>query len=158
MPPRNRLDVYNIQSVNVAIFREAFDRVVELTGFQLQPVKDSTYIWDFQHPETLSRGRLLHVEGFLREGLISMSNRGTAYLVTRQEYSLALVFPTAPRGMRLNKTSFKVISKEDRKAYPSGWPERAVAQVIRSRFRKFVILDEAFLLEIIGLRTEAATT
>ena len=150
---KNRLDVHQIDSTNLGLYRDSFDRVVELSGFQLQPVQGSGYIWEFQHPPSNERGRLLHVEGFLRDSGMAMSVKGTAYLVTRQDFTLALAFPTSPRSLWLTDGKYKVIPKDEERAYPSAWPHEMVAKIVRSRFRKVVIIDESYLLRMIGLRT-----
>lgn len=149
---KNRVDVHNVQSTNLGIYREPFDKVVELTGFRLTPVQNSHCIWDFQHSESNEKGRLLHVQGFLAGGMVTMSARGTAYMVTRQNFTLALLFSSPPRGMWLSEEKFKVLPKESSRAYPPDWPQDLISKIIRARFRTVVILNEAALLEKIGLR------
>ncbi len=149
---RNRIDVHPVQSTNLGVVRESFDKVVEFSGFQLKQVEHSHCIWDFHHPESNEKGRLLHVEGFFAGGLISMSVRGTAYLVTRQDFTLALFFSSRPRGMWLNEERYKILPRQAGKSFPPEWPLAMVSRIIRARFRTVVILDEAALLEQIGLR------
>ncbi len=152
MVRKNRLDVHQIDTTNLAVYRDSFDRVMELSGFQLKPVPGTNFVWEFQHPPTSERGRLLHVEGYLRDGNVSMSVNGIAYMITRQDYTLALVFPTSPRTVWLTESNHKVLPKDGQKAYPATWPKELVAKIIRFRFRKLVIIDESYLLQLIGLR------
>jgi hypothetical protein len=128
---------------------------MELSGFRLKPVERSNCIWEFQHAESNEKGRLLHVEGFLSDGLLSMSVKGTAYMITRQDFTLALLFSSPARTMWLSQANYKVLSKDDPKVCPAEWPKEMIARVIRARFRTVVVLDEAFLLEKIGLRPPA---
>jgi hypothetical protein len=153
MPSKTRLDVHQIQSVNIGLYRTAFDKIVDLAGFQIQPTDQSGWVWEFQRPDSGGPGRLLHVEGFLSGGGVTISVEGTAYMITRQHFTLALAFPSAPRNMWLSDSNHKVLPKDDELSLPAGWPRELVAKVIRSRFRKVVIIDESFLLQKIGLRT-----
>lgn len=149
---KNRLDVFPVHNTNLGVLRDTFDKVVELSGFHLKPVENSHCIWDFQHAESQEKGRLLHVEGFLGAGLVSMSVRGTAYMVTRQDFTLALLFSTQPKGMWLTEAKYKVLSKEQPKLFPPEWPKEIISRIIRARFRTVIILDESVLLKEIGLR------
>lgn len=152
---KSRLDVHHVQSTYIGIYREPFDKVMEISGFRLKPVERSNCVWEFHHPGSNERGRLLHVEGFLTEELVSMSVKGTAYMVTRQDYTLALLFSSPARAMWLSQSNYKVLPKDGAGICPEEWPREMVARVIRSRFRTVLVLDEAFLLEKIGLRPPA---
>ena len=152
---KNRLDVFPVHATNLGVLRDPFDKVVELSGFQLKPVGNSHCIWDFQHAESQEKGRLLHVEGFLGGGLVSMSVSGTAYMVTRQDFTLALLFSSQPRGMWLNDAKYKVLPKDESKFFPPEWPKEIISRIIRARFRTVVILDESVLLKKIGLRPQS---
>ena len=156
MQRKTRLDVHQIQAVNLGMFRSAFDRIVELSGFQMQPGDNTGCVWNFQHPESGERGRLLHVEGYLGKGGINISVNGMAYLITRQHFTLALAFPSAPRTMWLTDSNHKVLPNGGEKQFPAEWPKEMIKRVIRSRFRKVVIIDESYLLQKIGLRTPAS--
>ncbi len=152
MPSKIRLDVHQIQAVNIGLYRTAFDKIVNLSGFEIRPADQSGCVWEFQRPDSGGPGRLLHVEAFLSGGGVTMSVEGTAYMITRQHFTLALAFPSAPRNMWLNESNHKVLPKDDESSLPPGWPPELVAKVIRSRFRRVVIIDESFLLRKIGLR------
>ncbi|MEE8396228.1 MAG: hypothetical protein V3S29_09250 [bacterium] len=156
MAQMNLVDIHPIDSTNLGVYREPFDRVVDITGFTLWPVAGSNFVWDFQHPGTLERGRLLHVEGFLKGGSVALNHRGQAYVVTRQDFSLALLFPSTPRRISLGGGNYKILPKDSKKAFPAGWPRALISQIVRARFRTVVIINEAFLLEKIGLRSGPA--
>jgi hypothetical protein len=152
-PPRkNLLDVYRLRGVYLGLFREAFDRVLELEGFELTPVAGAPEVWEFRNPEAGLRGRLLNVAGYLHPEPVRLSTRGRAYLITRQDFTLALQFPGLPWRLHLNRTRHKPVALEGRLPYPDDWPRELVMRAIRVRFRTIVILDEAFLLQQIGLR------
>ena len=148
----NKIDIHQIQSVNLGIIRTPFDRVMEVSGFSVRPVEGDASVWDFHHTASGEKGRLLHMEGFLGKRPVAVNGRGQAYLITRQGFTLALMFPSAPRRMKLNQANFKVLPPIAGKHYPQAWPAEMVSKVIRSRFRTIVLLDEAYLLKKIGLR------
>ena len=150
-----RLDIHQIQTANLGIFRESFDRVAELPSLNLRPVEESICIWEFDCPQTGERGRLMDVDGFLSNGRVSLSVAGMAYLITRQGFTLALLFPAHPRRVRLTETNYKILPNEDRNAMPPHLPRDLISQVIRHRFRKILIVDQTYLLSKIGLRARA---
>ena len=140
----NLLDVYRVQGVYLGILREAFDRVVELKGFRLTPVAGAPEVWEFRDPAASLRGRILNVAAYLQPDPVA--------LITRQDFTLALLFPGAPWRVNLNRTRHKPVALDGRLPYPDGWPPGLVTRVIRLRFRTVAILDESFLLRQIGLR------
>ena len=150
---KNLLDIYPVGSGHVGIFRDPFEKVMELEGFELTPTENASEIWEFSHPDSGIRGRLLNVEGFLGDEPVSLTTRGRAYMITRQNFTLALLFPGSPRRLKLSESRFKVVAKDsDPGAVLAAWPAAAIDKVIRHRFRNIVILEEAFLLQQIGLR------
>ena len=149
---KNLLDVYCVHGARLGIFREAFDRVLELEGFQLTPVVNTPEVWEFRNPALSLHGRLLNVAGFLHPDPVALNTKGRAYLITRQDFTLALLFQGAPWHLQLNRTRHKAMAVEGRLPYPERWPGELVTRVIRARFRTIVILDEAYLLQQIGLR------
>jgi hypothetical protein len=149
---KNLLDIYQVHAFRLGIFRDVFDRVVELKGFELTPVEGAPESWEFRIPETGQRGRLLNVGGYLSEDRVSLTTRGRAYMVTRQDFTLGLLFPGTPRRIRLNQTRFKLVPLQPKPPYPARWPQGMVTRVIRLRFRNVIILEESFLLQQIGLR------
>ena len=149
---KNLLDVYAIHGHYLGVFREAFDRVMELEGFELAPVNGAPEVWEFRNPETGQRGRLLNVSGYLHPDPVALTTKGRTYMITRQDFTLALLFPGAPWRLRLNQTRHKPVALDGRLPYPAEWPREMVTRVIRARFRNIVILNEPFLLEQIGLR------
>jgi hypothetical protein len=149
---KNELDVYRVHEVYLGVFREAFDRVAELQGFELSPVPGAPEVWEFRDPGSLARGRLLNVEGHLHPDPVSLNTRGRAYMITRQSFTLGLLFPGAPWRVRLSRTRHKAVALEGRMPYPDAWPRELVARAIRLRWRTVVILDESYLLQQIGLR------
>ena len=149
---KNLLDVYRVQGVHLGIFREAFDRVMELAGFELTPVAGAPEIWEFRDPGSPLHGRLLNVAGYLHPDPVALTTRGRAYMITRQEFTLALLFPGAPWRLHLNRARHKPVALEGRLPYPGEWPRELVTRAIRLRFRTIVILDESYLLQQIGLR------
>lgn len=153
MAQKTQLDVHQISSVNLGIYRAQFDRIVELGGIRIQPTDETGCIWKFAHPDSGERGRLLHVEGYLGGNGVVMSGRGMAYLITRQRFALALAFPSAPRTMWLTDANHKKLPRDDESLLPGGWPQEMIKSVIRLRFRKILIIDEAYLLRQIGLRS-----
>ena len=136
----------------MGVFRDAFERVMELEGFQLTPVNGAPEIWDFRNPGSELRGRLLDVASYLHSAPVALNTAGRAYMITRQSFTLALLFPGMPKRMRLNETRHKELSLERKRLFPASWPPEMVSRVVRARFRNTIILDEAFLLEQIGLR------
>lgn len=151
---KNLLDVFKINAVQLGIFRDPFDRVVELEGFVLTPVQGRSEIWEFKNPVTGQRGRLLNVGGYLGDEPVSLNTEGRAYMITRQDFTLALLFPGTPRRIKLNQTRYKIVPGDTGKKSlsPFNWPGELVARVIRLRFRNIFILEEEFLLRQIGLR------
>lgn len=147
---RNQLDVYRIAGYHVGIFREPFEQVLDLGGFELTPVQEDPVVWNFNHHEARLRGRMLNVAGFLGEGLVQMARSGRAYAITRQNFTLALHFPGRPRRLKLAGIRYRVLPQPPR--LPPAWPEGLVSQVLRYRFRNLLILDETVLLAQIGLR------
>jgi hypothetical protein len=155
---KNLLDVYLVHGVYLGIFREAFDRVMELEGFELTPVAQAPEVWEFSNPGAALRGRLLNIAAYLHPGPVALTTRGRAYLITRQNFTLALLLPGSPWRLHLNRTRYKPVALDGRLPYPEDWPRELVSQVIRTRFRTVAILDEAFLLQQIGLRPPAGAT
>ena len=152
---KNLLDIYRVHGLHLGLFREPFDRVLELKGFQLRPVQGAPEVWEFRDPASGLHGRLLNVEGYLHPDPVALTTRGRAYLVTRQDFTLALLMPGAPRRLQLSRTRHKPVALETGLPYPGEWPREVVTRVIRARFRTIVILDEAYLLQQIGLRAPA---
>ena len=153
MQYKTRLDVHQINSINLGMYRTPFDKIVDLGGIHVEPADRSGYVWKFAHPGSGEKGRLLHVEGYLGEQGVVISGRGMAYMITRQHYTLALAFPSPPRGMWLTDANHKILPREDDSFVPAEWPKGLIKMVIRLRFRKIIIIDESFLLRQIGLRT-----
>jgi len=151
---KNVLDVYRLAFGQFGVYRETFDKVTELDGFELTPVKDASEVWEFRNPLTGQRGRLLNVDGYLSENPVALNTQGRAYMITRQDFTLALLFPGRPQRLRLNQTRYKVLDPEKtrRPLFPDDWPREAIGKVIRIRLRKILILEEGFLLKRIGLR------
>ncbi|HKI98494.1 MAG TPA: hypothetical protein VKB51_08495 [bacterium] len=149
---KNLLDVYRVHDAYLGIYREAFDRVMELQGFELTPVPEAPEVWEFRNPDEALHGRLLNVAGYLHPDPVALTTKGRAYMITRQNFTLALLFPGSPWRLHLNRTRYKLISQERSMLYPVEWPREMVTRVIRTRFRNLVILNEAFLLQQIGLR------
>jgi hypothetical protein len=149
---KNLLDVYRVHGVHLGVYREAFDRVMELQGFELVPLAEAPEVWGFRNAAAALRGRLLNVAAYLHAGPVALTTRGRAYLITRQDFTLALLFPGAPWRVNLNRARHKPVALEGHLPYPESWPRELVTRVIRTRFRNVVILNEAFLLQQIGLR------
>ncbi|MBI3993982.1 MAG: hypothetical protein HY342_11965 [Candidatus Lambdaproteobacteria bacterium] len=152
MQAKNRLDIYRINGVRLGVFREPFDRVGELAGYSVRAVAGNPTCWEFSNPETNEHGRLLDVMGLLCGQHVKLSSNAMAYMVTRQGYTLALLFPGSPRRIRLNLVRFRILKEEKEFAYPEEWPRELIARVIKVRFRQVVIINENFLLSQIGLR------
>ena len=150
---KNLLDIYQVGANRVGIFRESFERVMELDGFELTPSGDVHEIWNFTNETSGLRGRLINVDGYLADSPLTLSTQGRAYLVTRQEFTLGLFFPGAPKRLKLSEIRYRVLpDKEQRAALPLLWPVDAVDRVIRHRFRNIIILEDGYFLEQIGLR------
>jgi hypothetical protein len=149
---KSQLDIFPFTPYYLGIYRDPFDRVVELGGVELTPGEGAGEVWEFRNLKTGQRGRLLDVSGFLSDGPMALSTKGRAYTVTRQDFSLALLFPGAPRRIRMNSARFRVLEGDKRPALPAHWPGEMITRVIRVRYRTIVILDEVFLLRQIGLR------
>lgn len=149
---KNLLDVYPVAGYHLGIFREPFERVQALHGLELRPVVEQPECWDFHNPVSGERGRLLSMSAYLSSDPIALNTQGRSYMVTRQDFTLALLFPGAPKRIKLNETRHTIIVGSRRPTYPEEWPKGVVQQVIRLRFRTIVILDEVFLLRQIGLR------
>lgn len=149
---KNLLDVYRVHGHYLGVFREAFDRVLELEGFELTPVNAAPEVWEFRSAEAAIRGRLLNVAGYLHPDPVALTTKGRTYMITRQDFTLALLLPGAPWRLRLNQTRHKPVPVDGRPPYPADWPREMVTRVIRTRFRNIIILNESFLLEQIGLR------
>lgn len=149
---KSLLDVFPFDPFHLGVYRESFDRVAELAGFELTPVEGATEMWNFRNLKSGQRGRLLDVAGFLSDAPVALSTRGRAYMVTRQDFTLALLFPGAPWRIKLSQAKYKVVTAATRPQCPNAWPEKLVTRVIRFRFRNIVIVDEEFLLQQIGLR------
>ena len=148
----NLLDIYRVDDNRLGIFREPFERVMEFKGFEISQVEGATEVWNFRNSASGQKGRLLNVNGFLNEALNSISTQGRAYMITRQEFTLALFFPGKPRRIKLNQSRYKTVPIEEKKPIPPHWPREMVTRVIRLRFSNIFILDESFLLQQIGLR------
>ncbi|MBI4081074.1 MAG: hypothetical protein HY423_00545 [Candidatus Lambdaproteobacteria bacterium] len=151
MDARNRLDIYTVREVDVGLFREPFDQVIGLEGFQLRPRADSSIIWHFENPSMSERGLLLDVQGFLSETRAALSVKSLAYLAKRPGSTLALALPPDPRRIRLSRTRYREI--EGGLAYPAEWPKEMILQKIRFRLSRVLILDERFFLDLLsGIR------
>jgi len=157
MDQKTRLDVHRIGGVYVGIFREPFERVLLLQGFVLRPAGEQAWLWEYKNTDSGERGRLLDVAAYLGEAHVALSSKGVAYTTTRQGHPVALLFPGAPRRMRLNRDKYKVLHGEDQPAVPDEWASDLILRVIQHRFRKIVILDEKHLLSTVGLRTGSST-
>lgn len=150
---KNLLDIYQVGANRVGIFRESFEQVMKLDGFELTPSGEVHEIWNFTNSISGLRGRLINVDGYLGDSPLTLTTRGRAYLVTRQDFTLGLLFPEAPRHLKLSEIRYRVLpDKEQRAALPLLWPVDAVDRVIRHRFRNIIILEDGFFLEQIGLR------
>ena len=150
---KNLLDIYRVGANRVGIFRESFERVMELDGFELTPSGEVHEIWNFTNALSGLRGRLINVDGFLGDSPLTLTTRGRAYLVTRQDFTLGLLMPGAPRRLKLSEIRYRVLpDKEQRAALPLLWPVDAVDRVIRHHFRNIIILEDRYFLEQIGLR------
>lgn len=149
---KNLLDVYHVEGVYVGVLREEFERVVGMEGCELSLDPGDAEVWQFRHAGASLHGRLLNVAAFLHPGRVALNTRGRAYTVTRQDFTLALMFPGAPRRLHLDRVRHRVVQLDGRRPYPEQWPRELVRQVIRTRFRTIVILNESFLLQQIGLR------
>ena len=149
---KNLLDVYRVNSYQLGVYRESFDKVMQLEGMELTPYEDVSAVWNFRNPTTGQRGRLLNIGGYLSDEPISLNTKGRAYMITRQDFTLALLFPGVPRRYKLNTTRYKLVPKEKQSVFPENWPEELIVRVIRFRFRNVAILNEGFLLREIGLR------
>ena len=149
---KNILDIHRVHGYRLGVFRDAFERVVELKGFQLTPVNGAPEIWNFNSAESGLRGRLLDVVSYLAPEPVSLNTEGRAYMITRQDYTLALVFPGAPTRLRLNEVRHTVVDLQRKQPFPAHWPREMVGSVIRYRLRNTILLNDAFLLEQIGLR------
>jgi len=150
---KNLLDVFQMGAQNLGVLRESFDWVEPLDGYELRPVPDHPEQWNFHHRSSGRRGRLLDMGGFLSAEPIALNTDARAYLTTRQDFSLALLFPSAPKRIRLNETKHTTITERARPSLPQHWPPAMVRDIIKVRFKQICILDDAFLLEQIGLRT-----
>lgn len=153
MQYKTSLDVHQIESINLGMYRSPFDKIIDLGGIQIEPADRSGYVWKFDHPGSGEKGRLLHMEGYLSERGVVISGRGMAYMITRQHYTLALAFASSPRRMWLTDSNHKILPREDVSFLPPEWPREMIKKVIRLHFRKIVIIDESFLLRQIGLRS-----
>ena len=149
---KSLLDTYAVNGATLGLSREPFDRVVELKGFELTPVEGAPEVWQFQHARNGLRGRLLDVTGFLYDVPVALSTRGRAYMVTRQDFTLALVLPGVPKRLKLNEIKYSIVPRDKRLPYPNVWPAELITRVIRFRWRNIVILNETYLLKQIGLR------
>ena len=106
---KNLLDIYPVGPGYVGIFRDPFEKVMELDGFELTPTENASEIWEFAHRDSGVKGRLLNVEGFLGNEPMSLTTRGRAYMITRQNFTLALLFPGSHRRLKLSEARFKVV-------------------------------------------------
>ncbi len=149
---KSLLDVFQFHDHHLGLFRESFDRVVELAGFELTPVEGVAEVWNFRGPRSGQRGRLIDVSGFLFEVPVALTTRGRAYMITRQDFTLALLLPGAPQRLKLTDIKYSVVQPRRRRPYPEQWPAELVTRVIRYRWHNIVILNEAYLLRQIGLR------
>ena len=149
---KNILDIFHLGPHQVGIFREPFDLVETLTGYELTPVDGQPEQWTFRNPQTGRRGRMLDMGGFLSQEPIALNTEARAYLITRQDFTLALIFPGKPRRIHLNQSRYTVLEKPEKAGFPSHWPPDMFGRVIRMRFKNIALLNEAFLLEQIGLR------
>jgi hypothetical protein len=149
MDPRNRLDIFTVRGVDVGLFREPFDQVIGLEGFQLRPRADSSIIWHFESAGRSERGLLLDVRGYLSETRAALSAKSLAYLVKRPGATLALALPPDPRRIRLSLTRYREIEREGDLVYPAEWPKAMILQKIRFRLTRVLILDERFFLDLL---------
>ena len=146
------LDVFKCRNLYLGVYREPFTRVMELTDLELISVEGASEIWSFRQTLGGLRGRLIDVVGYLHDDPISLNGHGQTYMITRQDYTLALLFPGSPFQINLNEVRHKELNKEEKSYYPSAWPKEMVSRVIRYKWKNIIILDEAFLLKQIGLR------
>jgi len=146
------LDVFKCRNLYLGVYREPFTRVMELTDLELISVEGASEIWRFRQTAGGLRGRLIDVVGYLHDDPISLNGHGRTYMVTRQDYTLALLFPGSPFQINLNEARHKELNKEEKTYFPSSWPPEMVSRVIRYKWKNIIILDEAFLLKQIGLR------
>lgn len=150
MRNRFKLDVHAIQGINLGIFRDAFHQVFFLEGQTLTPVKGEPFIWNFK--KSGERGRILDVEGYLRNKQLPLALGRMGYSITRQGFTLVLLFSEAMETLNLNTHTYKVLEIPEEKIWPNAWPSEMLVQVIRHRFKKVAVADETALLKIIGLR------
>jgi len=146
------LDVFKYRNLRLGVYREPFTRVMELTALELIPVEGTSEIWGFRRKGEGLRGRLIDVVGYLHDDPISLNGQGRTYMITRQDYTLALLFPGTPTQINLNEIRHKELKKEETSTYPAEWPQETVSRVIRYKWNNIIILDEAYLLKQIGLR------
>jgi len=144
--------VFKCRGFHLGVHREPFTRVMELPGLELIPVEGATEVWGFRQPMGGVRGRLIDVVGYLHDDPISLNGHGRTYMVTRQDFTLALLFPGTPFQINLNEVRYKELKPGEKPYYPPNWPQEMVSRVIRYKWNNIIILDEAFLLKQIGLR------
>ncbi len=143
----NRLDVHRIGVTHLGIFREPFDRVAYLSGFQLKPADADLTVWTFKDAATGMQGRLLDVAGYLQQDHMVLSSGGMTYMVRDHGRMLGLLLPADPRKIKLTQVNFTVLpQKNEAAAYPPHWPRGLVLRVIRNWLHNVVIIDEKYLL------------
>ena len=149
---KNVLDIFQIGAFHLGVLREAFDWVEVLQGYELSPVSEHPEQWSFQNRQSGRKGRLLDMGGYLSADPIALNTQARAYMTTRQDFSLALLFPGSPKRIRLNETKYTQVPQRQKVGLPEEWPTEMVRDIIKVRFRHICILDDAFLLQQIGLR------
>ena len=153
---KNLLDIYQSQDFYLGIHREPFYRVASLTGLELRPVEGTSEVWQFRQPSGGLQGRLIDVTGYLHDKPIEFGGDGKTYMVTRQDFTLALLFSGNPWRINLNEVRYKELELNPGKFFPSDWPAGLVSRVIRHKWRNILVLNESFLLKQIGLRTSSS--
>ncbi|MDH5751371.1 MAG: hypothetical protein OEZ59_03000 [Deltaproteobacteria bacterium] len=149
---KTMLDVFQCHEHYLGIFRDTFTRVSDLSGVTLVPVEGSTVVWNFVNAAGGMRGRMIDVEGALHNQPIALNSQVRAYMITRQDFTLALLLSGSPWRLNLNDVRYKVVAPGKKPMFPPQWPEGAITQVIRHRLRNILVLDEVFWLQKIGLR------
>jgi hypothetical protein len=155
---KTELDVFALPEGNIGLPRARFPRVLPLTGGRLDPIEGFPVVWRFTHPEGGRPAVVINVLGLLNGGPISISTRGSLYEARDKGRLVGLFMPGAAKGYDLGAMRHKVLAPEKYKKplYPTAWPKEAVAQVVRARFRTWIVLDPAWLLAQIHRLAPAA--
>lgn len=149
--------MFQFKEWNLGLYRDAFDEVASLSGFKLAPIEGVREIWNFKSLNSGKRGRMMDISGYLSDEPISLNAKGTAYMITRQDYTLALLLPPALGRLNMNEARYKVMDNPRKTPFPATWSKEMVAKVIRHKWKNIIILDEAYLLGRIGLRKGQAS-